>query len=214
MHLPFAYVHLAKSSGYDTLVSEECVAKLRAMSNEPADEFYNSFNFPVALARHFSNIGNKIEAKKAIMKQFKTAIDLLSDDDPENDWLGYLLIGCSVSFAGDVDNAMAAISLITPAEINGELPDEDDKPADASITPKDDLEPLKDSTPSVTVTAAETGTQTPSSEQGSTTAPEAPAETPTPTSTERSTDSQDEKGDIKTTNEPEGHYNQPFKGPM
>lgn len=134
-HLPFAYLRLAKEAGYDSETAKECIAKLQAMIATPVETFNMYPHAPhTALARLYSESGKAIEVKKVLKIPIKMGLELLSDDDVENDWQGYLTLGDNLMFAGETDNFIAAMSLITPNEVNGELPDEDDMPAEVAAT--------------------------------------------------------------------------------
>lgn len=131
-HIPFAYLQLAKEAGYDSDTAKECVAKLQAMIATPEETFYVYPHAPhTALARLYSAMGKTTEIKKVLKTPVKMGLELLSDDDDGNDWQGYLTLGDNLMFAGETENFIAAMSLITPNEVDGELPDEEDiKPID------------------------------------------------------------------------------------
>lgn len=66
------------------------------------------------LARYYGLCGKTEKAKNAIRAFVKLNIDLLSDDDPSNDWQGFMGLAAHFMFAGQDDNCLAAWSLIVP----------------------------------------------------------------------------------------------------
>lgn len=68
------------------------------------------------LSRYYALCGKMEEAKNVIRPFVKFNFDLLSDDDPSNDWQGYQGLAAHFMFAGQDDNSLAAWSLIIPAE--------------------------------------------------------------------------------------------------
>ena len=66
------------------------------------------------LARYYALTGEPEKAKDVLRAHIKIGIDLLSDDDPTNDWQGYKSLTMHLMYAGQDDNARAAWSLITP----------------------------------------------------------------------------------------------------
>lgn len=68
------------------------------------------------LARYYALCGKMEKAKTVIRPFVKFNIDLLSDDDPRNDWQGFGGLAAHFMFAGQDDNSLAAWSLIRPNE--------------------------------------------------------------------------------------------------
>ncbi|KAJ5160763.1 uncharacterized protein N7482_007767 [Penicillium canariense] len=66
------------------------------------------------LARYYARCGNMDKAKNMIRPFVKFSIDLLSDDDPSNDWQGFQGLATHFMFAGQDDNSLAAWSLLIP----------------------------------------------------------------------------------------------------
>lgn len=208
-HLPFAYVRLAKESGYNPETVEECVAKIRALISKPDEDYYYDTVTPKhALARLYTSIGNILETKEVLKSQIKIDLELLSDDDPENDWQGYQGLGASLMFAGEKEHALAAWSLITPFEFDGEHPDEETK-APVSTTLENGTEPEKDETDASTKVEVIDSTEPKSSdisskeESKSTVAQTEVGTTPTET-----------KDAAQSSGELTQEFKQPFRGPM
>ena len=68
------------------------------------------------LAWYYARCGNMEKAKNVIRPFVKFNIDLLSDDDPSNDWQGFAGLAAHFMFAGQDDNSLAAWSLIIPKQ--------------------------------------------------------------------------------------------------
>ncbi|PYH79593.1 hypothetical protein BO82DRAFT_393813 [Aspergillus uvarum CBS 121591] len=69
------------------------------------------------LARYHRLQGNHGKAKSILRFYVKLNLDLLSDDDPLNDWEAYFGLAVLSMFAGDEADALAAWSLITPSGV-------------------------------------------------------------------------------------------------
>lgn len=61
-------------------------------------------------------LGKQDEAQKLLLNDMKSGIDLLSDDDPENDYYGYSMMANVFMHSGDDLNALSAWSLYGPTE--------------------------------------------------------------------------------------------------
>jgi tetratricopeptide (TPR) repeat protein len=75
--------------------------------------------------------GEEQMAKDALRAHVKTYLDLLSDDDPLNDWQGYHGLALHFMSAGQDVDALAAWSLIAPlddTEIENNIPEEGSPP--------------------------------------------------------------------------------------
>ncbi|KAJ1712025.1 hypothetical protein NYO67_5777 [Aspergillus flavus] len=66
------------------------------------------------LARYHALHGDEQKIKNVLRRYIKLNLDLLSDDDPLNDWQGYNGLAMHFMFAGHDADALAAWSLITP----------------------------------------------------------------------------------------------------
>lgn len=105
-------------------MAKECISKLRGLfESGKEDVVYNYLDAKQAMARYYSQIGKLQEAKDLLRNEIKTNLELLSDEDPENDWQGYQGLAECLMVAGEREHATAAWSLITPNLVDGELPD-------------------------------------------------------------------------------------------
>ncbi|RAK85726.1 hypothetical protein BO79DRAFT_231088 [Aspergillus costaricaensis CBS 115574] len=71
------------------------------------------------LARYHALQGDEQNVKNVLRGYIKQNLDLLSDDDPLNDWQGYNGLAMHFMFAGHDADALAAWSLITPDDATG-----------------------------------------------------------------------------------------------
>lgn len=71
------------------------------------------------LARYHALQGDEQKTKNVLRGYIKLNLDLLSDDDPLNDWQGYNGLAMHFMFAGHDADALAAWSLITPNDAMG-----------------------------------------------------------------------------------------------
>ncbi|GLA15441.1 hypothetical protein AnigIFM62618_001981 [Aspergillus niger] len=71
------------------------------------------------LARYHALQGDEQKVKNVLRGYIKQNLDLLSDDDPLNDWQGYNGLAMHFMFAGHDADALAAWSLITPDDATG-----------------------------------------------------------------------------------------------
>ncbi|KAI9657615.1 MAG: hypothetical protein M1821_002791 [Bathelium mastoideum] len=69
-----------------------------------------------SLGSFYSLSGRDDMARKVLLNDMKTGLDLLSDDDPGNDYLAFLFIGCLLMYTRDDLNALSAFSLFGPTE--------------------------------------------------------------------------------------------------
>lgn len=65
-------------------------------------------NLQLVLASFYGSIGKQEAARQLLLNRMKSGIDLLSDDDPENDWVGYITIADVLMHTGDDLNALSA----------------------------------------------------------------------------------------------------------
>ncbi|KAJ5097682.1 hypothetical protein N7456_008403 [Penicillium angulare] len=97
------------------------------------------------LARYHSLQGEDEKVKNLLRGSVKVNLDLLSDDDPLNDWQGYHLLASNLMFAGQEADALAAWSLIGPNETSNDDGTKGTENSDGSGIDKAKLEgPLSD----------------------------------------------------------------------
>lgn len=78
--------------------------------------------------------GEREKAKERLSRRIKTALDILSDKQPENDYLGHRALFKCLAFYQDFDNSAAALTLMGAPDLvtnalefdNYDIPDEDE----------------------------------------------------------------------------------------
>ncbi|KAJ5924059.1 hypothetical protein N7466_008246 [Penicillium verhagenii] len=77
------------------------------------------------IARYYVLQGDEKRAMDTLRGNIKLSLDLLSDDDPLNDWQGYEGLAVNLMYAGQDADCLAAWSLITPEKSIevGEIPE-------------------------------------------------------------------------------------------
>ena len=69
-----------------------------------------------SLASYYTQSRNREKAQKLLLNDLRAGLSLLSDDDPENDLMGYHNIAKAHMYTGDDCNALSAWSLYGPSE--------------------------------------------------------------------------------------------------
>lgn len=81
-----------------------------------------SVNNPrILLARHMSLLGRNDHARTLARGSIKIALDLLSDEDPENDWEAHIRLAMVLMYCGQDEDALAAWSLLWPLQVTKQL---------------------------------------------------------------------------------------------
>lgn len=116
--LSTVYFEQLRSNSPDT---PKTVQKLLQLSGEttPATDVYDfSLDTRLLVGRYYSKVGMKKEAKDCLRGHIRIGLDLLSDEDPSNDWQGYLRLASTLMYFGDEENALAAWSLVGPDDFD------------------------------------------------------------------------------------------------
>ncbi|KAJ5726251.1 uncharacterized protein N7483_007608 [Penicillium malachiteum] len=93
------------------------------------------------IARYHTLHGDERSAINTLRINIKVNLDILEDDDPLNDWQGFLGLAKNFMFAGQDDDSLAAWSLITPQDRTNHKTTE---PSTSGV-PKDELKgPLRE----------------------------------------------------------------------
>lgn len=115
--LCLAYLQNAKTAELDAEVAKNNVGKLADLCiNLIYGGLFSILNADprLILGRGFHLLQQEEEAMASLRGQVKIALDLLSDDDPGNDWQGYEMLATVLMYIDDDLNAQAAWSLIRP----------------------------------------------------------------------------------------------------
>ncbi|KAJ5675126.1 uncharacterized protein N7477_005060 [Penicillium maclennaniae] len=103
---------IATAGLYLQHLEEMASLSIRGCWEEDFDETY-----PMRLiSRWYALQGDEQKAKDTLRAPIKVYLDLLSDDDPLNDWQGYHGLAMHLMFAGQDADSLAAWSLITPRD--------------------------------------------------------------------------------------------------
>lgn len=113
--LSSVYFERANEATPDSELAIENVNKL-AQLNEELDESYTAADCRLLLGRYYRLIGREEKARDILRGGVKIALDLLSDEDPFNDYQAYLTLAVTLAPFNDDKNALAAWSLLLPGE--------------------------------------------------------------------------------------------------
>ena len=135
--LAYVYVDRGRREKGSSDQSLAYLSKLRVLGNSGENSFDMDLNAALLESYYYSANGDTKKYKEALLPAVKDAFDLLSDDDPSNDWVGYGRLGAYLHLVGDDINSKAAYQLITPKYFTRvEAPEqdaaEDDSDEDAS----------------------------------------------------------------------------------
>jgi tetratricopeptide (TPR) repeat protein len=145
------YLRKALSAEKDSENAALYVKHLEQLSTTNSDEEiydWSTQTYPKQLlARYYALTNQPEKAKEVLRSHIKIGIDLLSDEDKLNDWLGYKSLTMHFMFAGQDDNAHAAWSLITPEKREEEIAkvEDQDFPSGDQTEQKSDPNPHDDS---------------------------------------------------------------------
>jgi hypothetical protein len=124
------YLEQALLTGQDPEVVARHVNNLEQLSVPKDDENitgWRRLTYPKQLlTRYYALTGQKEKAKDTLRAQVKKDLDLLSDEDPSNDYLGYTGLAKDLMYAVQDNDVLAAWSLITP-----DKPEEEDHEVEA-----------------------------------------------------------------------------------
>lgn len=92
------------------------------------------------LGRYYALTENVEKARVYFKKEMQSGLDLLSDEDPSNDWMGYLKLAETLMHFGDDLNALSAYSLLIPDDLKASPVDATkvNKPKQEGIDEKED----------------------------------------------------------------------------
>ena len=109
-----AYIDKAKEANPSSDIAVHNINKLAGLSSHQGQGIISEEEINLVLGRYYAFINDQQQAKRFLGGWVKIGMELLSDDDPTNDWQGYKRLSVSLTFFGDDRNALAAWSLIGP----------------------------------------------------------------------------------------------------
>ncbi|KAL9096512.1 MAG: hypothetical protein Q9165_001509 [Trypethelium subeluteriae] len=126
------YIDRAIVAEYPSSVADEMLEKVqniaRGLPEESVESNWEPENMVFGLTRgeirsllghYYTKVNDTEKAREQLRPDIEAGIKLLSDEDPENDWLGYQRLGDALMTSGDSANALAAFCMIQPT---GPLP--------------------------------------------------------------------------------------------
>jgi tetratricopeptide (TPR) repeat protein len=111
------YLARAIEAGRETSEAIDTVSKIEALGNFDTDEDVWAISKNLVrslLGRYYSAVGDLEQARTALRPSVEVGVKLLSDEDPENDYLGFQRLGLAFMDFGDVENSIAAWTMIGP----------------------------------------------------------------------------------------------------
>lgn len=131
--LSAVYLNWMRAAGSESPVAHTYLEKLVQLSQDTkvtidgrTPTYAGEMGPKLMLGRYFRIIQREEDSRECFRDHIKMALDLLSDDDPENDWQGYQVLANVLMYYGDDANALAAWSLIGPLESGGDNQEEKD----------------------------------------------------------------------------------------
>ncbi len=85
--------------------------------NRPTAMYLASFRPTSYIAAYYVRLGQPEEARKLFRDEMVTALEILSDGDPDNDTYGYKTLSNILLYTGDDLNALSSWSLLGPEDI-------------------------------------------------------------------------------------------------
>ncbi|GME27482.1 Neutral amino acid permease [Neofusicoccum parvum] len=118
LKLAWCYLGMAREAGLGSQAAEELAKKMKALAERQArtNEDGSPLDIDLLMGRLHHLSGREKEARASVRGHIRVCLDLLSDDDPDNDWQAYLRLAVVLCPLDDDINALAAWSLIAPNE--------------------------------------------------------------------------------------------------
>ncbi|KAF2237356.1 hypothetical protein EV356DRAFT_564727 [Viridothelium virens] len=126
------YIERAIAAGHPSTVADEMLEKVqnfaRGLREESIESSWERENMVFGITReeirsllghYYNKVKDTEKAREQLRPDVEAGVKLLSDEDPENDWLGYQRLGDALMTSGDSVNALAAFCMIQPT---GPLP--------------------------------------------------------------------------------------------
>ena len=144
----FGYLYSQVRSGRSSTSDVESYQReLEQLADSPSSA-YAAQHLRLPLASFYRLLDKQDAGQKLLLNDMKSGIDLLSDADPENDYLGYQTMANVLMHTGDDLNALSAWSLYGPPErykeVDATTSDQAEKPdAQEEASPLETEAPAK-----------------------------------------------------------------------
>jgi tetratricopeptide (TPR) repeat protein len=82
------------------------------------DAWSSTVNSNLLIARYMVRYDRLDEARRLVRGSVKVGLDLLTDEDPENDWEAFLRLASVLMYSGERAHALAAWSMLWPRQVS------------------------------------------------------------------------------------------------
>ena len=127
--ITYYHYESARKGGID---AQQNIAELQEFYGEAQKIYWTARPVVCALAAYYASSDSPEKTRNLLLDDMKTALDLLSDDDPDNDFQGYLWMAEVMVHAGDDLNALSAWSLLVPDDVDEHESNDSDDVTEAS----------------------------------------------------------------------------------
>ncbi|PGG99903.1 hypothetical protein AJ79_08385 [Helicocarpus griseus UAMH5409] len=114
-YLASIYFEQAREAGFDGPNAENSLKKLQHLYGLGSHHDYLNTTLAITLARCYLLMGKEEQARETLKREVKTGLDLLSDEDPDNDFQGYQKLATTFHHINDDVNSLAAWWLLGPS---------------------------------------------------------------------------------------------------
>jgi len=129
IQLSIVYFDKAVTAGKGTIEADLYIHKLENLSKQRATDahdltaekvpfVFSTRDTTLVLGLLYRLFGNDKEARECFRSHIKLGNDFLTDDDPTNDWQGFMKLADVLNFADDIPNLDASYSLLGPRAEN------------------------------------------------------------------------------------------------
>ena len=105
----------AFTKGVEPQKAAAYATKIEALYARFSDQYTRNSHLSLSFARYFFRKGDVLMAKRAVREVAIQALEMMSDDDPDNDYQSFWQIGMVLSTLEDQKNALAAWDMMTIA---------------------------------------------------------------------------------------------------
>ena len=112
----FSRARMASNQSPDATAYKIHVEQMEKLAEAAFKSQYEEHPLRFSLASYYTLSQNQEKAQKLLVNDLRAGLSLLSDDHPENDFMGYSHIAKAHMYTGDDCNALSAWSLLGPSE--------------------------------------------------------------------------------------------------